>query len=136
MTLPYRLAILNIGFACFVIWSAWLGYFQFVFTHDKSHITYVIAGSFVWCVARVFWGKTDHLEEAEKQISGLGFIGSLTGLIMALLNVNEANMSSPDGLFHMGTGLLSGIGVAFCASLVSVICAQWIGLIGWLVKER
>lgn len=131
-----RLAIINFAFACFVVWAASLGYVRFVFTHDSSHITYLIAIAFVWCVARVFWGKTDHLEEAEKQISGLGFIGSLTGLIIALLNVNESNMSSPDGLFHMGTGLLSGIGVAFCASLVSVICAQWIGLIGWLVKER
>lgn len=131
-----RLAILNFAFVCFVAWAASLGYVQFVFTHDTSHITYLIAIAFVWCVARVFWGKTDHLEEAEKQISGLGFIGSLTGLIIALLNVNETNMSTPDGLFHMGTGLLSGIGVAFCASLVSVICAQWIGLIKWLVEKR
>lgn len=131
-----RLAILNFGFACFLAWAWQLGYVGFVFTHDTSHITYVIAVAFVWCVARVFWGKIDHLEEAEKQISGLGFIGSLTGLIIALLNVTETNMSTPDGLFHMGTGLLSGIGVAFCASLVSVICAQWIGLINWLVKER
>lgn len=131
-----RLAILQFGFACFVAWAWSLGYVGFIFTHDVSHITYLIAVAFVWCVARVFWGKTDHLEEAEKQISGLGFIGSLTGLIIALLNVNETNMSTPDGLFHMGTGLLSGIGVAFCASLVSVICAQWIGLIRWLAEKR
>ncbi len=131
-----RLAILNFGFSCFVVWSAWLGYLQFVFTHDTSHITYVIAAAFVVCIARVFWGKTDHLEEAEKQLSGLGFIGTLVGLVIALVGVNETNMSSPDGLFHMGTGLLSGVGVAFCASLVSVICAQWVGLIRWLAEKR
>ncbi len=136
MSLPWKLFILNLGFACFVVWSAWLGYFQFVFTHDKSHITYLIAVAFVGCIARVFWGKTDHLEEAEKQLSGLGFIGTLVGLVIALVGVNETNMSSPDGLFHMGTGLLSGVGVAFCASLVSVICAQWVGLIRWLAEQR
>lgn len=130
-----RLFVLNVAFACFVIWSAWLGYVQFVFSHDISHLSYLITAVFVWCVARVFWGKTDHLEEAEKQLTGLGFIGTLVGFILALSGISDGSMSSPDGLMRIGTGLLSGVGVAFCASLVGVICAQWLGLLRWLTEE-
>lgn len=130
-----RLAVLNFAFVCFVAWAASLGYVQFVFTHDISHISYLISAVFVWCVARVFWGKTDHLEEAEKQLTGLGFIGTLVGFILALSGISDGSMSTPDGLMNIGTGLLSGVGVAFCASLVGVICAQWLGLLGWLTKE-
>jgi hypothetical protein len=130
-----RLAILNFGFCCFLAWAWWLGYVGFVFTHDESHITYMIAVVFIWCVARVFWGKTDHLEEAEKQLTGLGFIGTLTGFIMALIPLADGSMGSPEAAAHIFSGLLSGIGVAFCASLVGVICAQWLGLLRWLIGE-
>jgi hypothetical protein len=130
-----RLFTLNFGFACFLAWAWWLGYVGFVFSHDISHISYLISAVFVWSVARVFWGKTDHLEEAEKQLTGLGFIGTLVGFILALIPVSGGSMSTPDGLMHIGTGLLSGVGVAFCASLVGVICAQWLGLLNWLTKE-
>lgn len=130
-----RLAILNFGFTCFLAWAWQLGYVGFVFSHDVSHISYFISAVFVWCVARIFWGKTDHLEEAEKQLTGLGFIGTLVGFILALMGVSETSMNTPDGLMHIGTGLLSGVGVAFCASLVGVICAQWLGLLRWLAQE-
>jgi hypothetical protein len=130
-----RLAILHFGFACFLAWAWQLGYVGFVFTHDVSHISYLITAVFVWCIARVFLGKTDHLEEAEKQLTGLGFIGTLVGFILALVPISDGSMSTPEGLMHIGTGLLSGVGVAFCASLVGVICAQWLGLLGWLVRE-
>jgi hypothetical protein len=130
-----RLAILNFAFACFIAWAWALGYVGFVFTHDVSHISYLITAVFVWCVARMFWGKTDHLEEAEKQLTGLGFIGTLVGFILSLMGLSDGALSTPDGLMHIGTGLLSGVGVAFCASLVGVICAQWIGLLGWLTRE-
>ena len=130
MSLNYRLFVLNVGFLCFVAWAAWLGYVQFVFTHDVSHISYLISAVFVWCVARVFWGKTDHLEEAEKQLTG-----TLVGFFLGLSAVSDGSMNTPEGLMRIGTGLLSGVGVAFCASLVGVICAQWLGLIGWLMKE-
>ena len=130
-----RLAILNFGFACFLAWAWWLGYLGFVFTHDVSHISYLITAVFLVCVARVFWGQTDHLEEAEKQLTGLGFIGTLVGFILALSGISGTSMSTPDGLMLIGTGLLSGVGVAFCASLVGVICAQWLGLLGWLTRE-
>lgn len=130
-----KLFVLNVAFACFVIWAAWLGYVQFVFSHDISHLSYLITAVFVGCVARVFWGKTDHLEEAEKQLTGLGFIGTLVGFILALSGISGGSMSTPEGLMHIGTGLLSGIGVAFCASLVGVICAQWLGLLRWLTEE-
>ncbi|TGV15845.1 hypothetical protein EN816_00920 [Mesorhizobium sp. M8A.F.Ca.ET.173.01.1.1] len=130
-----RLAILNFGFACFVAWAWTLGYVQFVFTHDVSHISYLISAVFLWSIARVFRGKTDHLEEAEKQLTGLGFIGTLVGFILALSGLAAGSMDTAEGLMHIGTGLLSGVGVAFCASLVGVICAQWLGLLGWLTKE-
>lgn len=130
-----RLAIVHFAGLCFLAWAWFLGYVGFVFTHDVSHISYLISAVFVWCVARVFWGKTDHLEEAEKQLTGLGFIGTLIGFILALIPVADGSMSTPDGLMHIGTGLLSGVGVAFCASLVGVVCAQWLGLLGWLTRE-
>jgi hypothetical protein len=135
MSLPYKLFVLNVAGACFVIWAWFLGYVGFVFSHDVSHISYLITAVFLWCVARVFWGKTDHLEEAEKQLTGLGFIGTLVGFILALMPISGTSMSTPDGLMQIGTGLLSGVGVAFCASLVGVICAQWLGLLAWLTKE-
>jgi len=130
-----RLFVLNFAGLCFLAWAWSLGYVQFVFAHDVSHISYLISAVFVWCVARVFWGKTDHLEEAEKQLTGLGFIGTLVGFILALSGLSDGSMTTPDGLMHIGTGLLSGVGVAFCASLVGVICAQWLGLLGWLTQE-
>lgn len=130
-----KLYILHFAAACLVIWAASLGYVQFVFSHDVSHISYLIAAVFALSVACVFRGKTDHLDEAEKQLTGLGFIGTLVGFILALVPLANGSMNTPEGLMQIGAGLLSGVGVAFCASLVGVICAQWLGLLGWLTKE-
>ncbi len=130
-----RLFVLNFAGLCAIAWAWWLGYVGFVFTHDVSRISYLITAVFVLCVARLFWGETDHLEEAEKQLTGLGFIGTLVGFILALIGVSGGSMDTPEGLMRIGTGLLSGVGVAFCASLVGVICAQWLGLLGWLTRE-
>jgi hypothetical protein len=131
-----RLYILNFAGLCFVIWAAWLGYVQFVFSHDISHLSYLISAIFLASIAGIFCGKTSHLAEVKEQLTGLGFIGTLVGFILAMKGLADSgSLGSPDGLANAGTSLLSGLGVAFCSSLVGAVCAAWISVNAWLLSK-
>ena len=93
-----RLAILNFGFCCFLAWAWWLGYVGFVFTHDISHLSYLISGVFLVSIARLLWGKSDHLLEAKEQLTGLGLIGTLIGFVLAMYGLSQTGFGNPEAL--------------------------------------
>jgi energy-converting hydrogenase Eha subunit C len=128
-----RLAILQFGFCCFLAWAWYLGYVGFVFTHDISHLSYLISGVFVVSIARLLWGKTDHLLEAKEQLTGLGLIGTLIGFVLAMYGLSQTGFDNPDALTKAGNNLMDGLGVAFCSSLVGAVCSRWIGFMAYMV---
>jgi ribose/xylose/arabinose/galactoside ABC-type transport system permease subunit len=130
-----RLFILNFAGLCFVIWAAWLGYVQFVFSHDVSHISYLITALFVASMAGVFMGKTAHLERVEVWLVTLGLIGNVVGFILALQNIDTGSLGSAEGVQKVAASLLAGMGVAFCSTLVGAVAALWTSINGWLVAK-
>jgi len=130
-----RLAILNFGFCCFLAWAWWLGYVGFVFTHDVSHISYLISALFVASMIGVFFGKTGHLERAEVWLVTLGLIGNVVGFIIALQNIDTGSLGSAEGVQKVAASLLAGMGVAFCSTLVGAVAALWISINAWVIGK-
>lgn len=130
-----RLAILNFGFCCFLAWAWWLGYVGFIFTHDVSHISYLISGLFVASMAGVFLGRTGHLERAEVWLVTLGLIGNVVGFIIALQNIDTGSLGTAEGVQKVAASLLAGMGVAFCSTLVGAVAALWISVNAWVIGK-
>ncbi|TGR84597.1 hypothetical protein EN866_32850 [Mesorhizobium sp. M2D.F.Ca.ET.223.01.1.1] len=130
-----RLAILNFGFACFVAWAWWLGYVSFVFTHDVSHISYLISALFIASMAGVFLGRTGHLERTEVWLVTLGLIGNVVGFIIALQNIDTGSLGTAEGVQKVAASLLAGMGVAFCSTLVGAVSALWISVNAWVIGK-
>jgi hypothetical protein len=130
-----RLAILNFGFCCFLAWAWWLGYVGFVFTHDVSHISYLISGLFAASMAGVFLGRTGHLERAEVWLVTLGLIGNVVGFIIALQNIDTGSLGTAEGVQKVAASLLAGMGVAFCSTLVGAVAALWISINAWVIGK-
>jgi hypothetical protein len=125
-----RLFTLNFGFACFLAWAWWLGYVGFVFSHDISHISYLISAVFILSMAGVFMGKTAHLERVEVWLVTLGLIGNVVGFILALQNIDTGSLGSAEGVQKVAASLLAGMGVAFCSTLVGAVAALWTSVNG------
>lgn len=130
-----RLAILNFAFACFLAWAAWLGYVQFVFSHDVSHISYLITALFIASMAGVFVGKSGHLDRTEVWCVTLGLIGNVVGFILALQNIDTGSLGTAEGVQKVAASLLAGMGVAFCSTLVGAVAALWISINAWAVGK-
>lgn len=130
-----RLAILNFAFACFIAWAASLGYVQFVFTHDISHLSYVISALFVVSMVSVFMGKIAHLERVEIWLVTLGLIGNVVGFIIALQHIDTSSLGTAEGVQKVAASLLAGMGVAFCSTLVGAVAALWTSINAWMVGK-
>src|SRR5690348_1233062 len=111
--MTFRLFILNFAGLCFVIWAAWLGYVQFVFSHDVSHISYLITAVFVASMGALFLGKSAHLERVEVWLVTLGLIANVIGFVVALRGIDTSSLGTPDGVQKVAAHLLEGMGVAF-----------------------
>ncbi|MBZ9807712.1 MotA/TolQ/ExbB proton channel family protein [Mesorhizobium sp. ESP-6-2] len=135
MTPTTRLFILNFAGACFVAWAWWLGYVGFVFTHDVSHISYLISALFLASIAGVFMGKTTHLERVEVWLVTLGLIGNVVGFIIALQNIDTGSLGSAEGVQKVAASLLAGMGVAFCSTLVGAVAALWTSVNAWVLSK-
>jgi hypothetical protein len=130
-----RLAILNFAFACFIAWAWALGYVGFVFSHDVSHISYLISALFVASMAGVFMGKIAHLERVEIWLVTLGLIGNVVGFIIALQNIDTGSLGSAEGVQKVAASLLAGMGVAFCSTLVGAVAALWTSVNAWMIGK-
>lgn len=130
-----RLFVLNFAFACFVAWAASLGYIQFIFTHDISHLSYAISALFVASIAGVFLGKTDHLERVEVWLVTLGLIGNLIGFVLAMHGIDTGALGTAEGVQKVAANLLAGMGVAFCSSLVGAVASIWVSINAWVVGK-
>lgn len=130
-----RLGILNFAGLCFIAWAWWLGYVGFVFTHDVSHISYLISALFVASMVGVFLGRTGHLERAEVWLVTLGLIGNVVGFIIALQNIDTGSLGTAEGVQKVAASLLAGMGVAFCSTLVGAVAALWISVNAWVIGK-
>ena len=130
-----RLSITNFAGLCFLAWAWWLGYVGFVFSHDVSHISYLISVLFVASMVGVFLGKTGHLERVEVWLVTLGLIGNVVGFILALQNIDTGSLGSAEGVQKVAASLLAGMGVAFCSTLVGAVAALWISINAWVIGK-
>lgn len=128
-----RLIILNTCWAALVIWAAVQGYVGFVFTHDISGISYVIAALLVVATAAAFAGRTNLLPHAKVWFVMLGLIGNLIGFILAIKGMAGGSLDSAEGLMTLANALLDGMSVAFCSTLVGAIAALWTSTNAWLL---
>ena len=131
-----RLIVLNVCWAALVVWAAVQGYVAFVFTHDVSNISYVISGILAAALAAVFFGRTSHLHRTEVWLVTLGLIGNVVGFIIALQDIDTGSLATPEGVQRVAGGLLAGMGVAFCSTLVGAIGALWVSTVAWVVGVK
>jgi hypothetical protein len=131
-----RLIVLNTCWAALVVWAAVQGYVSFVFTHDVSNISYVISAVLAASLAAVFLGRTAHLYRTEVWLVTLGLIGNVVGFLIALQDIDTGSLGSPDGVQKVAAGLLAGMGVAFCSTLVGAVGALWLSTVGWVVGAK
>lgn len=130
-----KLFILNFAGLCFVVWAAWLGYVQFVFSHDVSHLSYLIVAVFVASLAGIFLGRTGHIERVEVWLVTLGLIGNLIGFVLAMHGIDTGALGTAEGVQKVAANLLAGMGVAFCSSLVGAVASIWISVNAWVVGK-
>lgn len=128
-----RLIILNTCWLALVVWASVMGYTSFVFTHDISGISYVIAALLAVTVAAAFAGRNNLLPHAKVWFVMLGLIGNLIGFILAIKGMAGGSLDSADGLMTLATALLDGMSVAFCSTLVGAIAALWTSTLSWLL---
>ncbi len=131
-----RLIVLNVCWIALVVWAAVMGYVEFIFTHDVSHISYGITALFVAGLIGVFLGRTDHLARLEVWLVTLGLIGNVVGFIIALQHIDTGSLGSAEGVQRVAASLLAGMGVAFCSTLVGAIAALWVSTVAWVVGAK
>jgi len=128
-----KLIILNTCWAALVVWASFMGYVTFVFTHDVSGISYIISAVLAGAIAAAFIGHTRFIPHARVWSVLLGLIGNLIGFVVALQGMGGGDMTSADGLLQLGMGLIDGLGVAFCSTLVGAVSVLWLGTIGYVL---
>lgn len=128
-----KLIILNTCWLAFVAWAAIMGYVAFVFTHDVSGISYVIAALLALTVGAAFTGRTNILPHAKVWFVMLGLIGNLVGFILAIQGMASGSLDSAEGLMTLANALLDGMSVAFCSTLVGAVAALWTSTNSWLL---
>lgn len=128
-----RLIILNTCWLALVVWASVMGYTQFVFTHDSSGLSYVIAALLVVAVAAAFAGKTNFIKHVKLWFVMIGLIGNIAGFILALQGMAGGSLGDANGLMKLATALLDGMSVAFCSTLVGAIAALWTSTNAWLL---
>lgn len=133
---PARLIILNVCWIALVVWAAAQGYVSFVFTHDVSNISYVIAAVLAVALVAAFAGYREHLARVEVWLVTLGLIGNVVGFILALQEIDTGSLGSAEGVQRVAASLLAGMGVAFCSTLVGAVGALWLSTVGWVVGAK
>lgn len=127
------LIILNVCWIAVVVWATFMGYTQFVFTHDVSGLSYVIAALLTLTVGAAFAGRTNLLPHAKLWFVMLGLIGNLIGFILAIKGMSAGSLDNAAGLLTLANALLEGMSVAFCSTLAGAIAALWTSTNAWLL---
>lgn len=133
MTALPKLIILNTCWAALVIWASILGYVGFIFTHDISGLSYVIAALLVVAVGAAFRGRVEFLPHAKIWFVMIGLIGNICGFVIALQGMAGGSLTDANGLMRLATALLDGMSVAFCSTLVGAVAALWTSTNAWLL---
>lgn len=128
-----RLIVLNTCWLALVVWAAVVGHLQFVFTHDVSRISYGIVAVLAVTLVCAFVGRTRILPHAKIWVVMLGLVGNLIGFVIALQGMAGGDLTSAAGLLAIGKGLIDGLGVAFCSTLVGAVASLWIGTNGFVL---
>lgn len=122
-TTTARLLVLNVCWLAGVAWATAMGYTAFVFAGDKSLVSYLIAGLVAVSVVMAFrTGK--HLLRAAWLSEGLGFLGTLIGIMIGMSGGYD--LSTVEGIINAGNALYSGVGTAFCSTIVGAIGMFWL----------
>lgn len=130
-----KLFVVTVAAACFLVWTWWLDYLQFVFAHDVSRISYLITAVFIVALIATFMGKTSHLERVEIWVVTLGLIGNVVGFIIALQHIDMGSLGTAEGVQKVAANLLAGMGTAFCSTLVGAVAALWTSINAWVLSK-
>ena len=133
LAIPARLIVLTVCWCALVAWSYGMGYLTFVFEHDVSRLSYVISALLVVAIAAAFAGRKEFLPHVKVWFVTIGLIGNIAGFVIALQGMGQGSLGSPEGMLKMGQGLLDGMGVAFCSTLVGAIAALWTSTMAWVL---
>lgn len=136
MTVTSKLIIINTCWAALVVWAAINGHVGFIFSHDVSHLSYVISALLAASLVATHAGYTRHLARVEVWFVTLGLIGNVVGFIIALQHIDTGALSSAEGVQRVAAGLLSGMGVAFCSTLVGAVAALWTSTNSWVCGQE
>lgn len=149
-----RLAIINTLGAAGLIWAWSQGFIQMVYAADSSRICIAIAGLFVFAMFAVWreafkisrlldrvkageklslnaekmMAKADHIFDFPEHLKGLGLLGTLVGIVMALYGID------PNGEVEaIVWQLVGGLSVAFLTTIVGwlfgafvEVCARFV----------
>lgn len=125
--------VVNTVFVSGIVTAWFHGYVQFVFSHDISHLSYVISVILVMALAAALSGRYSHLESVKEWLVTMGLIGNVVGFIIMLQGIDVNGLGTAEGVRAIGANMLSGMGVAFCSTLVGAIGAIWVSVIAWVV---
>ena len=128
-----RLIVLNTVWLALAFWTVAMGYAQFVFTHDISGLSYLIAAMQAFAIGAAFAGRVAFLTHVKTWFVMIGLFGNVLGFIIALQGMASGSLGDADGLRGMATALLDGMSVAFCSTLVGAIAALWTSTNLWLL---
>lgn len=133
LAIPARLIVLNVAWAALVVWAWFMGYVGFIFTHDVSHLTYLISALLAVMVVAAFGGKQNVLAHGKTWFVMIGLIGNCIGFIVALRDLGGASMTDASDFLKVGKALLGGMSVAFCATLAGAVAALWTSTNIWVL---
>ena len=142
--LVFRIALFNIIMLALLGAAATQGWVQYVFQSDHSRISYLISGVFALTVVGTIHRaikvgnalnslksgeevdrreilkmpiKNAYLHTATDSLTGLAIVGTVIGMVLMTKNLDLANPNLGE--------LVSGIGVAFMATLTGIATAMW-----------
>lgn len=153
MSLPYRLFVLNIAGACFLIWAFWIGYAQRVTSADVAHMWAIIGALFLFGVLSTFRLalrlenakraadmmtilkktktakslviKGEHLGTIVSALFILGIVGNAIGILSGFGGIDLNALDSADGIRKLSVQVLSGATTTFGSTIVGATLALW-----------
>lgn len=127
-----RLAVLNFGGMCLLVWAAWNGFVQFAYFADTTPISLSIVALFVfglgvaaYRVYRPTHEGTELLRDIANWCAGLGMFGTVIGLVMMTLSLQETDISNADQLAKAINQAFEGYGVALITTAVGFVFGVW-----------
>lgn len=123
---PARLYVLNVAGAA-VFAALWLhGVARIPFEADSTGMCWGIAAVFTGALMERLAGVSWYGTWLGRQLTTLGFVGTVVGLVIALAGVDPSRAGDLSAVKAMAASLVAGMGTAFHTTLVGALGALWL----------